>query len=101
MTRPAFATVVLDVDSTISGVEGIDWLAHRRGDEVARSVASLTDEAMRGAIPLESVYGARLAAIRPSQADVDALSHIYVERMAPGCAATVARLRTAGVQIVM
>ena len=44
---PRFGTVVLDVDSTISGIEGIDWLASRRGEIISRRVSSLTEEAMR------------------------------------------------------
>lgn len=98
---PRFATVVIDVDSTISGIEGIDWLAKRRGEIVARRVAVLTEEAMRGAVPLEHVYGTRLAAIRPRRDDVDALSRAYVEALAPGVVETFARFRRAGVQIVL
>jgi phosphoserine phosphatase len=98
---PAFATVVLDVDSTVSGIEGIDWLAKRRGDIVARRVAALTDEAMRGDIPLEQVYRSRLAQIRPRREDLDALSRAYVEAIAPDCVSTISKLRHAGVQVVL
>jgi phosphoserine phosphatase len=98
---PAFASVVLDVDSTVSGIEGIDWLAERRGTEVAARVARLTDDAMRGVIPLESVYGARLAAIEPTRADVDALGQEYVARIAPGCATAVTRMCRAGVRVIL
>lgn len=101
MNAPAYASVVLDVDSTISGIEGIDWLAHRRGDAVAKKVASLTDSAMRGEMRLEDVYGARLAAIRPRRDDVDALSRAYIEAIAPGVVETIRALRRAGVQIVL
>lgn len=98
---PAFATVVLDVDSTVAGVEGIDWLARRRGDVVARQVSQLTDDAMRGAIPLEQVYGRRLAAIRPRRDDIDALARAYVEAIAPGAVGALAKLRRAGVHVAL
>ncbi|HVX40297.1 MAG TPA: HAD-IB family phosphatase [Gemmatimonadaceae bacterium] len=98
---PAFATVVLDVDSTIAGVEGIDWLARRRGEDVAREIAGLTDDAMRGTIPLEEVYGRRLAAIRPRRDDVDALARAYIEAIAPGAVEALAELRRAGVHVVL
>jgi phosphoserine phosphatase len=101
MTTPAFATVALDVDSTVSGIEGIDWLARRRGDIVARKITSLTDDAMRGVIPLEEVYGARLEAIRPGREDVAALSSADIERAAPGCATAVAAMRGAGVHLLL
>jgi phosphoserine phosphatase len=101
MSAPRFATVALDVDSTISGIEGVDWLARRRGDVVARRVASLTDDAMRGAVPLERVYGARLSAIRPRRDDLDALARAYVDALAPKCVETVVNLRRAGVDIIL
>jgi phosphoserine phosphatase len=98
---PAFRTVALDVDSTISGVEGIDWLAERRGADVARRIGELTDRAMRGDLPLERVYGLRLATIRPRRDEVEALAKAYVQGLAPGCAGTVSRLRDAGVTVVL
>ena len=100
-SAPAFATVILDVDSTVSGIEGIDWLARLRGDVVAHKVASLTNEAMRGAIRLDEVYGQRLAAIRPRRHEVDALAAAYVEAIAPNCVETLARFRRAGVRVVL
>ena len=98
---PAFATVILDVDSTVSGIEGVDWLARRRGDVVARKVASLTNEAMRGAIPLDDVYAQRLGAIRPRRHELDALAAAYVDAIAPNCAEVIARFRHADVRVVL
>lgn len=101
MTTPRFASVALDVDSTVSGIEGIDWLAQRRGDVVARKVADLTTQAMQGTIPLEQVYRARLDAIRPRREDVDALAHAYVDELAPGCGDAISKLRRAGVHVIL
>ena len=50
MTR--FRSVILDVDSTLSGVEGIDWLAALRGREVE---AWSADGSLAGGL-----YGVRL-----------------------------------------
>jgi phosphoserine phosphatase len=98
---PAFATVVLDVDSTVSGIEGIDWLAARRGADVAARIAGLTDRAMRGELPLESIYGERLGQIRPTRADVEALSRAYIDALSPGCRETIGMLKTGGVDVVL
>lgn len=98
---PRFASVVLDVDSTLCGVEGIDWLARRRGAEVADRTTRLTERTMSGEIPLESVYGERLALIRPTIGDVDALAEEYQRTLAPDAPAALSRLRSAGVRLIL
>jgi phosphoserine phosphatase len=87
--------VVLDCDSTLSAVEGIDELAgaHRA------AIAGLTDAAMAGTLPLEEVYGRRLALIRPSRRRVEALGELYVERLVPDAREVVQALRGEGVQL--
>ena len=100
-TRPRFASVVLDVDSTVAGIEGIDWLAQRRGPEVAADVAALTDRAMKGEIPLDAVYGARLARIRPTRDEIGMLAAAYHDALAPDALDVLARLRLSGVRIVL
>lgn len=94
-----FRTLLLDVDSTLAALEGIDWLAARRGPEIAAQVAGATDRAMRGEIALESVYGARLALVRPDRAGIEALASEYIAHIAPGCADAIGRMLSAGVAV--
>jgi phosphoserine phosphatase len=96
-----FNSVVLDVDSTLSGIEGIDWLAAQRGEEVAAWSATLTDKAMRGEIPIEAVYGERMRAVRPTRNEITQLGQEYVARIAPRASETLRALKTAKVQLVM
>ena len=98
---PRFSTVVLDVDSTLSSIEGIDWLAERRAPDVAGAIARLTERAMNGATPLEQVYGERLALVRPTAAEIAELGEAYVARLVPGAADAVARLHGAGVLVLL
>ena len=99
MTKPAFAAVIFDVDSTISGIEGVDWLAARRSSDIAREVAGVTDTAMRGEIALEQVYGRRLDLVRPTRSDVDALGRAYVDAIAPRARDVIQALLAAGVNV--
>jgi phosphoserine phosphatase len=94
---PRFLSVILDVDSTLSGLEGIDWLAARRNPEVARQVARLTSEAMAGRRTLNEVYGARLGVVKPTVAEMAALAEAYRENVAPGAADAIARMLGEGV----
>jgi phosphoserine phosphatase len=101
VTNGGYASVVLDVDSTLSGVEGIDWLAARRDGGMGAKVAELTDRAMRGEMPLAAVYGERLQMVNPSRDDVAALAAMYQSRLAPGAAQAVRRLHEAGRRVVV
>lgn len=98
---PAFGTVVLDVDSGIAGIDGIEWLASRRGAPVARQVAAIAARARVGAIPPVQAYGERLAAIRPHRDEMDALSRAYVDAITPAGAETIGLLRRAGVRVLI
>ncbi|MSR61045.1 MAG: HAD family hydrolase [Planctomycetes bacterium] len=91
---PPYATVVFDCDSTLSALEGIEELA-RDNAEVAR----LTQLAMEGAIALEEVYGARLALVKPSRADVEHIGQRYVETLLPNVAQLVAALQALGKRV--
>ncbi len=96
-----FASVVLDVDSTLCGIEGIDWLADLRGSDIGAKVTELTDQAMRGRIALDRVYGERLALVRPTEAELGMLASVYISSLAPGAARAVRRLRDAGRRVVL
>jgi phosphoserine phosphatase len=96
-----FNSVVLDVDSTLAGVEGIDWLASLRGPAAEALSAELTEKAMEGVIPLEAIYGERLNSVRPTRAEIEELATVYLERMAPLARETLARLREDGVDLTI
>jgi phosphoserine phosphatase len=96
-----FNSVVLDVDSTLSGVEGIDWLASLRGAEVEAWSGSLTARAMAGLIPIEAVYGERMGIVKPTLSEIQELSAVYIDRVAPGAREVLAELREHDVELVM
>ena len=96
-----FASVVLDVDSTLSSTEGIEWLAARRGAEVSRRVTEATQEAMHGEIALQDVYAKRLDLIRPTHRDIEMLGREYIETVLPGARDALSAIRGAGVRIVI
>ena len=100
-TGPNFRTVVLDVDSTLSGIEGIDWLAARKGGDAAATVARLTERAMTGEVPLEDVYAERLAIVQPHADEIEALSRAYIEHIAPGAQEAVQSWLAAGLRVVL
>jgi phosphoserine phosphatase len=95
-----YASVVLDVDSTLTRVEGIEWLAERRGPSVARAVAEMTQRAMDGTTPLDAVYGARLALVQPGRADVDALGDAYSAGVVAGAQAAIAGMQASGIRVI-
>lgn len=90
-----YRTVVLDWDSTVSRIEGIEHLARARHAEVV----AMTEAAMRGEVPLEEVYGRRLEIVRPSRAQVEALAREYLATLVPDAQELVAALHAAGIEV--
>jgi phosphoserine phosphatase len=90
-----FRTVVLDCDSTLCAIEGVDQLATNHRQEVT----ALTDAAMRGEVPFEEVYGRRLALVQPSRAAVDALAVRYIDSLVPDAREVVAALKAEGIAV--
>jgi phosphoserine phosphatase len=88
--------ICFDCDSTLSSIEGIDELARLRGPAVFAGIRAMTEDAMNGRIPLESVFSRRLEAIRPSRADAEAVGRRYIENAEPSAASAVAALRAMG-----
>jgi phosphoserine phosphatase len=97
----AFATVVLDADLELCEIDGIEWLADRRGSSIALRVAALGAQERAGVIAPRNAYASRLAAIKPNRDDVDALSRAYVDALAPATVEAIGTLRRAGVRIVV
>ena len=85
----------------MSRTEGLEWLAALRGDALLLEIATVTDRAMRGEIPLQNVYAARLDAVRPTRAEVADLGREYVRTLAHGAHGSVKTLRAAGVRVVI
>ena len=83
--------LVLDCDSTLCAIEGIDELARARSPATHAAVARMTAAAMAGGRALEDVYAERLALIRPGRAAVAALAQQYLASVEPSAAALVAR----------
>ncbi len=93
---PPLKLLILDCDSTLSAIEGIDELARVRGPEIFARVEAMTHEAMDGRLPVEAVFGERLRIIQPRAADVAAIGRRYIETVEPDAAGALATLRAGG-----
>ena len=93
--------LLLDCDSTLSAVEGIDELGRLRGPAVFAEVERMTREAMDGGAPLETVFARRLDLIRPTRAEVEVIASKYLATVEPDAAAALGRIRAAGWQVAI
>src|SRR5205823_3149414 len=69
--------------------------------EVEERVSDLTRRAMVGDIPLDSVYGERLALVVPSWDNILGLSKAYARALAPGAQDALYRIREQGSRVVL
>ncbi len=92
-----FQSIILDCDSTLSAIEGIDELARIGGryDEIK----ALTDAAMGGDVPLEQVYDRRLEMLKPTRADIVAIADRYREAVVADAREVIQALHAAGKQV--
>lgn len=88
--------LIIDCDSTLSAIEGIDELGRLRGAAVFARVEAMTHEAMDGRIAVEAVFGERLRIIQPRRADVAEIGRRYIETVEPTAIAALAAARAAG-----
>ena len=88
--------ICFDCDSTLSSIEGIDELARLRGPGAFASVEAMTREAMDGRIPMENIFGLRLAAVRPGREEASEVGRLYVAHVEPTAKATIDALRVTG-----
>jgi phosphoserine phosphatase len=88
--------VLLDCDSTLSAIEGIDELGRLRGPQIFAAVEEMTKAAMEGGTPMEAIFARRLELIRPTQSELLAVGAQYIANIEPSAKATVEHLRVAG-----
>jgi phosphoserine phosphatase len=101
VNQVAYRTVIFDVDSTLSRIEGIEWLAALRGPDVAARITDVTERAMRGELLFEGVYASRLEAVRPTEREVAALGQAYIDKATSGAHDAVSALRQGGVRVLI
>lgn len=99
--RARYGCVVFDVDSTLSAIEGIDWLAARRDEAVATEIRVMTERAMAGLVPLEEVYAFRLDRIRPTRSEIAELAQAYIDAVQPGARDLCEELDAAGCSVIL
>jgi phosphoserine phosphatase len=93
--------LLLDCDSTLSSIEGIDELGRLRGPETFKAVEDMTNAAMNGGTPMEAIFAKRLDIIKPTAAELAAIGAQYIATVEPTALASLAKLRAAGWQIAI
>ena len=88
--------LLLDCDSTLSAIEGIDELARFRGDSTLAAVESMTRSAMEGGIAMEAIFARRLELIQPSLLELESIGAQYIRHIEPTASETISALKGAG-----
>ncbi len=93
--------LLLDCDSTLSSIEGIDELGRLRGPATFKAVEDMTNAAMNGGTPMEAIFAKRLEIIQPTAAELAAIGAQYIATVEPTALASLAKLRAAGWRIAI
>lgn len=92
-----FGRVVLDCDSTLSQIEGINELGAMNG--LRHEVAEMTTQAMGGRVPFEEVFAKRLELIKPSKKQLASLGRLYVTSLVEDAAQVAGALLSLGIDV--
>lgn len=101
MSLPTRNLIVFDCDSTLSSIEGIDELGALRGPETLAACERMTNDAMEGRLPIESIFAERLKLIRPGKSEVDTVARKYIDTLEPGAQDVIATLKERGWSIAI
>ncbi|MGA0133858.1 MAG: HAD-IB family phosphatase [Opitutales bacterium] len=93
--------LLLDCDSTLSSIEGVDELGRLRGPEAFKAVEDMTNAAMDGGTPMEAVFAKRLDLIKPTKVELESLGARYVATVEPTARTALDAVRVAGWKIAI
>ena len=91
--------IVLQVDGTVSAIDGLAWLTARRDRATADSLGELQREAVAQRWGWADLTRARLKQLRPRRAEVNELGAAYLAALVPGAADAAQALRRAGIAV--
>lgn len=93
--------VVLQVDDTVSSIDGFAWLRRRRDSGTAERLGTLEREALAQGWSWPELTRARLRLFRPRRAEINELGAAYLDALTPGAAEAALALRRSGVSVVL
>jgi hypothetical protein len=93
--------VVLQVDGTVSAIDGLAWLTSRRNSETAHGIDALLHEAAEQRWSWAELTRARLKHLRPRRAEINELGAAYLAALTRGAVESVSALRRAGISITL
>ena len=88
--------LLLDCDSTLSAIEGVDEMARLRGPKIFKAVEDMTNAAMNGGTSIEEVFARRLDMFRPTRALCSQVAAMYAKDRAPGLEPMLTAVRASG-----
>lgn len=89
--------IFFDLDSTLVTIEGLDWLASRKG--LKQEVAAITSATMNGRIKLNGSFRRKMDLLQPSHRDFIRLGQKYCTCFSPGALELIRKLNQVGKQV--
>lgn len=83
--------ILFDVDSTLVTIEGLDWIAKKKG--IGKEVAKLTTLSMEGAVAMDEIFVKKIDLLAPSKHELALLGEKYCDSLVEDAAETIAVLQ--------
>lgn len=92
-----YDSVVFDVDSTLTTIEGLDFLAKLKGKEA--EISKITKASMGGLMSMREAMKIKMDAIAPSYSDLVKMGDQYIKNITPGAKETIKILKDNSINV--
>ena len=92
-----YSNIIFDLDSTLVTIEGLDWIAKRKG--VFDKVSEMTKLSMDGTMKIEDIVVEKLNLIAPNREDLELLGKEYVRNLTLNTKNVIKYLKSKGCEI--
>jgi len=89
--------IFFDCDSTLTSIEGLDYLAKKKGLE--SQISQITRLGMEGKITFKQSFSQRINLLKPSRSDVKDLGLIYLKHLSPNVELLFTELSERNIQV--
>lgn len=95
--KDKFKNIIFDCDSSLARIEGLPFIASRKGLEA--EISRITEEGMNGAISFQESLSRRLKILNLTSDDLEIIERGYIDNLTEGAVEVIRELQRHGLEV--